>query len=122
MKILRNIAAVIVGYLIFAVSALLLFKFAGIDPHAEAGIGTMMLVVIFGAVFSFVAGVAAKAIAASSSLGANIALAVLMFAFAAFSLTGSSGDHYTQIAAMFVFAPVSLLGGYVGRKMLRHDR
>lgn len=111
-------AAVIVGYLIFAVSAVLLFKLAGIDPHAESGVRTMLLVVIFGTIFSFVAGFVAKAIASSWSLNVNIVLAVLMFGFAAFSSIKSSGDHYTQFAAMFIFAPVSLLGGYVSKRML----
>ena len=119
MNIVRNIAAVIVGYLVFAVSAVLLFKLAGVDPHAEAGTRTMLLVVVFGAIFAFAAGLAAKAVAASSSLVVNVVLAVLMFAFAAFSALRSSGDHYTQFAAMFVFAPISLLGGYAGKMLSR---
>jgi hypothetical protein len=118
MRIVRNIAAVVVGYLVFAVSALLLFKLGGIDPHAEAGIGTMLLVVAFGAIFSFVAGFVAKVIAASRTLSINVALAALMFAFAAFSSLQSTGDHYTQFAAMFIFAPVSILGGLVSKKVL----
>ena len=119
MNIARNIAAVIVGYLVFAVSALLLFKLAGIDPHAETGTRIVLLVVVFGAVFSFVAGIVTKAVASSSSLVVNFVLAVLIFAFAAFSALQSSGNHYTQIAAMFVFAPVSILGGYVGKMLSR---
>ena len=118
MKTVRNIAAVVTGYLIFAVSALLLFKLGGIDPHAEAGVGMMLLVVLFGAIFSFVGGFVAKGIAASRSLVPNVVLAALMFAFAAFSITRSAGGHYTQFAAMLIFAPVSLVGGFTGRKML----
>ena len=118
MTIVRNIAAVVVGYLIFAVSAVLLFKLGGIDPHAEAGIGTILLVVFFGVFFSFVAGFVANAIAASRSLIVNVALAALMFAFAAFSSIRSTGEHYTQFAAMFIFAPISILGGFVGKKVL----
>ena len=121
MKIVRNIAAVVIGYLIFAVSALLLFKVAGIDPHAEANAGTMLSVVVFGAIFSLVAGFAAKVIAGSRSLGANVVLAVLIFGFAAFSSFRSEGSHYTQFAAMFIFAPLSLLGGFVGRKVLSQN-
>ena len=118
MTIVRNIAAVVVGYLIFAVSALLLFKLGGIDPHAEAGTATTLLVVLFGAIFSFVAGCVAKVISASRTLIVNVVLAALMFAFAAFSSLRSTGDHYTQFAAMFIFAPVSILGGLVSKKAL----
>lgn len=117
MGIVRNILAVIVGYLIFAVSAVLLFQLSGIDPHADSGFGTILLVVVFGAVFSFIGGLAAKAIAATSSLVVNVVLAVLMAGFAAFSMVKSPGSHYTQIAAITVFAPISLLGGYVRKRM-----
>lgn len=115
MKIVRNIAAVIAGYLIFAVSAVLLFNLSGIDPHAETGLMTKFGVVIFGCVFSFIGGYIAKLIAAANSLSVNIVLAVLMAAFAAFSFFESPGEHYTQIAAIFLFAPASLIGGIARR-------
>ncbi|MGI8811499.1 MAG: hypothetical protein ACR2IH_03100 [Pyrinomonadaceae bacterium] len=118
MVLARNILAVVAGYLIFAVSAVLLFKMGDFDPHAEASVGMIVLVVVFGSVFSFIGGYIAKRIAASDSLGVNAALAVLMFSFAAFSSVQSSGSHYTQFAAMAIFAPVSFLAGYVGRRTL----
>jgi len=111
MKVLRNILAVVVGYLIFAVSAVLLFNLAGIDPHAETGTGTKVTVIVFGCVFAFVGGYAAKLIAATSTLKINFVLAVLMAVFATFSFFKSPGEHYTQIAAIFLFAPVSIIGG-----------
>ena len=115
MKIVRNIAAVIVGYLIFAVSAVLLFNVSGIDPHAETGLTTKFGVVVFGCVFSFIGGYFAKLIAAANALTVNIVLAILMAAFATFSFFKSPGEHYTQIAAIFLFAPASLLGGIARR-------
>src|SRR5436190_23257077 len=115
MKIVRNIAAVIVGYVIFAVSAVLLFNLAGIDPHAETGIGTKAGVIVFGCIFAFIGGYVAKLIAASNTLTVNIVLAVLMAGFAAFSTFKSTGEHYTQTAAIFLFAPASLIGGIVCR-------
>ena len=45
----------------------------------------------------------------------NIVLAVIMAAFAAFSFFNSTGEHYTQISAIFLFAPASLIGG-IARK------
>ena len=122
MGILRNIAAVIIGYLIFAVSAVMLFQISGIDPHAGARPGVVLLVVVFGAVFSFIGGFVAKLIAHSGSLIPNLVLAILIFSFAAFSLARSPGSHYTQIAAMVVFTPISLLGGYFRRKMTLRDQ
>ena len=115
MKVARNIAAVIVGYLIFAVSAVMLFNLSGIDPLAETGLMTKFGVVVFGCVFSFIGGYVAKLIAAANTLTVNIVLAVLMAAFAAFSFFKSPGEHYTQIAAIFLFAPASILGGFARR-------
>ena len=116
MNVIRNILGLIVGYLIFAVSAVLLFNLSGIDPHADASYGTIALVVSFGAVFAFLGGYIAKLIAATNTLTANYVLAILMAGFAAFSFFKSPGNHYTQIAAIFLFAPMSILGGFLRRR------
>ena len=115
MKIVRNIAAVIVGYLVFAVPAVLLFSLSGIDPHAETSLMTKAGVIVFGCVFAFIGGYVAKLIAAQNTLTVNIVLAILMAGFAAFSLLKSPGEHYTQIAAIVLFAPASLIGGFARR-------
>ena len=116
MNVVRNILGVIVGYLIFAVSAVLLFKLSGLDPHMDAGIGKMVMVIVFGVVFSFAGGYVTKLIAATNTQRANYALAVLMAGFATFSLFQSQGNHYTQIVAIFLFAPLSLVGGLIRRR------
>jgi hypothetical protein len=113
MNIFRNIIAVVAGYMIFAASALMLFNFSGIDPHTDPGIGTLAIVIAFGSIFAVIGGYAAKMIAATKTPWANYALAFIMAAFAAFSLMRSPGTHYTQIAAVFLFAPLSLAGGLV---------
>ena len=116
MNIVRNVLAVIVGYLIFAVSAVLLFNLSGIDPHADASIGTIALVVAFGGAFAFIGGYFTKLIAATKTMIANDALAIITAGFAAFLLFKSPGNHYTQIAAIFLFAPLSLVGGFMRRR------
>jgi hypothetical protein len=117
MMIARNILGVIAGYLIFAVSAVLLFKLGGIDPHAEATVGLIAGVAVFGAVFAFVGGFVAKLVAASQTFIVNIILAVLMAGFAAFSLLKSDGSHYTQLAAILIFAPMSMVGGFLRKRV-----
>jgi hypothetical protein len=112
MKIVRNILGVIAGYLIFAVSAVVLFIVNGIDAHAEPTMGFMIAVMAYGVVFAFIGGYAAKLIATTRTMTANFVLASIMAGFAAFSLIMSTGNHYTQIAAIFLFAPMSLLGGF----------
>lgn len=117
MKTFRNILGVIVGYSIFAIGAVVLFRLSGIDPHADVGLTTKGLVIGCGAVFAFASGYVGKLIAATATLTANIVLSLVMAGFAAVSFLMSAGEHYTQIAAIFLFAPLSLLGGVLRRRV-----
>ncbi len=110
---IRNVLAVIVGYLIFAVSAVLLFQISGQNPHGETSVSFTAFVVLFGAVFAIIGGFVAQAITKSKSLIINYVLAAIIAGFAAFSLFATTGNNYTQIAAIFLFAPLSVLGGYL---------
>jgi hypothetical protein len=113
MTILRDILAIILGYAIFVISAVLLFKLSGVEPHQEPSIGFMIASVAFGMAFSFAGGFVTQLLSKSASLVVNYALAFIIAAFAAFSMFETSGNHYSQIAAIFVFAPASILGGLV---------
>ena len=117
MGVLRCIAGVIAGYLVFAISSLLFFRLNGIDPHAKAEPGTMAAVVVFGMIASLVAGIVAKLIAPSARRWANLGLGALIAAFALVSLLMSPGEHYTQVAAIILFAPIAVVAGYLGRRV-----
>jgi hypothetical protein len=111
MKVFRTIVGVILGYAIFVVSAVLLFRLSAVDPRADPGIGFMMLTIAYGIAFGFLGGLVAQAISGTRQLTVNYVLAGIMAGFAAFSLFKTSGNHYSQIAAIFLFAPASVLGG-----------
>ena len=111
MKLFRNTIAIISGYATFVISAVLLFQLSGIDPHADPSVGIMVLVVVYGMCFSFIGGFLTQWISKSPMLTVNYVLACIIAGFAAFSLFKSEGNHYTQIAAIFLFAPASVLGG-----------
>jgi len=113
MKVFRTILAVIIGYLIFALSAVLLFTLANIEPHDETGYTTIVGVIAYGIVFSLIGGTITKLIASGTSLTANIILALLIAAIAAVSAYMSDGSNYTQFAAIAIFAPASLIGGII---------
>ena len=53
---MRTILAVVAGYVIFAVSAVLLFHLTNIDPHSPATIGFEALTIAYGLAFAFVSG------------------------------------------------------------------
>ena len=111
MNILRSIIAVITGYAVFLISALLLFQLSDVDPHADPSWTLMLSTVIYGIVFSFIGGILTQVISKSGKLIVNYILAAIIAGFAAFSLFKTSGNHYSQLAAIFLFAPASLLGG-----------
>jgi hypothetical protein len=108
---IRKILSIIAGYAIFVVTSLALFKIAGQDAHSDPTAFFVMLTIIYGAVFSFVAGLVTQLITKSAGLKINYVLAFIIAGFATFSFFKSEGNHWTQLLAIFIFAPVSILGG-----------
>ena len=110
---LRKILAVIAGYMLFAVSSVLLFQLSGQHPHEAAPLNFKLVTIAYGVFFSIMAGLVVQLIAGQSKLTLNFILAILMFVLAGISALTSKGDHWTQLFAMLIFAPVSVLGGYL---------
>lgn len=108
---IRQILGVILGYVIFVISSIFLFRFSEVNPHEDAPKLFMVLTFVYGTVFSFVSGLVAQLISKTRNLKVNYVLFIIMAGFAAFSLFKSSGSSWTQLLAIFVFAPVSVLGG-----------
>jgi len=115
---IRKIAGVIIGYIIFAISALALFKFSSQDPHADPATVFIVLTAVYGIIFSFLGGLVAALIARAIDLKVNYMLAFIIAGFAAFSFIKTNGNHWTQLLAIFAFTPASILGGrfYLRRK------
>ncbi|MEN2402996.1 hypothetical protein GKZ90_0024635 [Flavobacterium sp. MC2016-06] len=109
---IRQFLGVITGYLIFVITSVLLFKVSGVKPHAEASAAFMFLTFVYGSVFSFLSGLVTQFIARTRNLKINYIFFFIMAGFAAFSLFKSDGSSWTQLLAIFVFAPISILGGY----------
>lgn len=112
-SIFKKAAGVIVAYAIFATSAVLLFKLAKQNPHAAASVGFQMATAAWGVFFSLIAGLVLQLISKTKTLTINCALAAVMAGFALFSLIKSEGSHWTQVQAMVLFAPASILGGSI---------
>jgi ABC-type Fe3+-siderophore transport system permease subunit len=107
----RKIFSIIAGYAIFVATSLALFKIAGQDPHSNPSASFVILTIIYGAAFSFVAGLVTQLIAKKADLKINYVLAFIIAGFATFSFFKSEGNHWTQLIAIIIFAPVSVLGG-----------
>jgi len=107
----KKILGVAIGYAIFVVSSLLLFKISHQKPHAEASNLFIVFTAIYGTLFSITAGYVTRQISKTKRLDVNYLLAFIIAGFAVFSLFKSEGNHWTQILAIALFAPVSILGG-----------
>ncbi|HVW96465.1 MAG TPA: hypothetical protein VHA56_10910 [Mucilaginibacter sp.] len=118
---MKNILSVIAGYALFAVSSVLLFNLTGQQPHADVPSGFKILTVFYGLFFSIASGFVLQLIARQRKLRLNFILAMLMFALAAVSMVTSSGSHWTQWFAMLIFAPASILGGYLRIRQTRPE-
>ena len=108
---MRKILGVITGYAFFVVTSLVFFKLSGHDPHSDSATIFIILTAAYGALFSFISGFITQLIARTKKLKTNFALALIIAGFAAFSFFKSGGSHWTQTLAIFIFAPVSILGG-----------
>ncbi|NIJ52490.1 hypothetical protein [Dyadobacter arcticus] len=110
---LRQIIAVIGGYTVFVVSSLLLFRVSGVKPHGDASTSFMILTALYGLLFSLVGGIVTQLVAGRKSMTVNYALALITAGFATFSYFKATGSHWTQLLAIFVFAPISVKGGWI---------
>jgi hypothetical protein len=108
---IRKALSIIASYAIFVATSLVLFKISGQDPHSDPTTFFVILTTIYGVVFSFVAGLVTQPIARTTNLKLNYILAFIIAGFATFSFFKSEGNHWTQLLAIFIFAPVSILGG-----------
>jgi hypothetical protein len=117
----RSVLAVIAGYVVFALSAILLFRLSGRDPHAPAEIGFVLVTVVYGMLFATLAGFLAALLGRRFEMEHALAVASLIAALGAASLLASvkSGAIWTQLAAILIIAPCAMLGGYLRQRQLR---
>jgi len=109
---LRKILAILAGYAIFVLAAVLLFQISGVDPHSDPSILFLIGVITCGVLSSVTGGFTVQLIAKDKKLVLNYVLAIIIAGFAIFSFLKTTGNHYSQIAAVFLFAPLSIVGGY----------
>ena len=108
---IRKILGIIIGYAIFVATSLLFFKISSQNPHATPTATFLILTIMYGAFFSFIAGLVTQLIAKTGNLKINYVLAFIIAGFATFSFLKSQGSHWTQLLAIFIFTPMSIFGG-----------
>jgi hypothetical protein len=112
---MRSVAGVIVGYLVFAVSALLIFRISGHDPHEPATTAFMVEAIAAGMVAALIGGYVAVMIAARQRAATELALVIAVLAvLSAASMHGRS--LWSNIAAVVLMAPAAKLGGALAKR------
>jgi MFS superfamily sulfate permease-like transporter len=113
--LLRAIAGIIVGDVIFAGSAVLLFRFAGVDPHSMASPAFIGFSILYGIIFAGLGGFIAGIIGRRPDVICGILLAVVIAVGAITSLVTSPGGGaiFTQSAALILMAPAALVGDWI---------
>src|SRR5580698_8457931 len=99
---MRIFLAVVAGYSIFAVSAVIFFHLSGVDPHSPAGLGFKALTVAYGLAFAYLGGFVGGRIAERTDLACGIALAMVIALGATISMIArpGAGALWTQTAAL----------------------
>jgi hypothetical protein len=106
-----KILSIIIGYIVFVATSLAFFYFTKHNAHADPTYRFMMATAVYGTVSAIISGLVTQLIAKTRTLKINYIFAIFIAAFAAFSYFKASGNHYTQILTIFIFAPASILGG-----------
>jgi len=107
---MRVFSGAVLGYLLFAGSAVLLFHITGHDAHAPASISFEFGAIVFGMLFALLAGYIASVIGgrpnyvAAWIVGALIALGAIV----SMLLTVVS---WSQVTALIFMAPAAVIGG-----------
>jgi hypothetical protein len=110
-KLLRSVAAVIAGYLVFAVSAVLLYSLSGMNPHAPQSMPFMIVAVLYGMVFAAIGGMVTVSVARLRPLFHAALLSALIALGAALSLITSPAidARWSQWTAIVLMAPCAFL-------------
>lgn len=121
MKILRSIISVLVGYLLFALSAFAFFQISGQPPHQDAPPALMLGSIAVGVVAAFLGGYIAAWLAGRRPLAHGVAVAVVLAVGAIVSLASTLGHGaiWSQLAALLLMAPSAAFGGWVRARQSR---
>jgi hypothetical protein len=110
---LRMIAGIVTGYLVFAVPSFLLFRVTHVDPHAAATKTFEIIAIVCGIFFAVLGGYIGTAIGRKNWLSLTIAAIIAAGAISSMVATGMS---WSPIAAVICMMPAAVVGGWLWRR------
>jgi hypothetical protein len=114
----RSIIAVVAGYLVFGISAAVLFNVSGMDPHAAASMPFMIGTTIYGIVFAALgAFVATKLAPNNPHIHAFVVAALIdLGAIASLVLQPAGDSMWSQIATIAFMSTAAIVVGLIRRQ------
>jgi len=112
---MRTLLSVFIGYAIFVVSALVLFRITGAEPQAQVTTAFVIGSTLYGMLFAAVGGYVATVIARGNSPVPALALFAVIAVLGVVALAAKS-EGTTQVlklATVFLMSPMALVGGLV---------
>jgi hypothetical protein len=117
---MRSVAAIVAGYLVFALSAAALFVLTGQDPHAAAHPSFMLTSVMVGVIFAMIGGYLAGRIVPEHPRrhAAAVGLLIAIGAFVSLAIRKPEAATWSQFAAITIMAPSAALAGSLVKRRL----
>ncbi len=117
MRILRGVLAVVLGYAVFALSAVALFQVAGRNPHAPQDMGFIVIADLIGMAFAGFGGLLASRLAPSNpNLHAALVSGLIALGAAASLLASPARDAtWSQWSALALISPCPWLAARLSR-------
>jgi hypothetical protein len=115
LHVARHIAAVVVGYVVFAGLSAALFALTRRDPHVVPDRVFLVFSLVFGVLAGIMAGFVAAWVGGRNPLSHARTLALGIAAVAIVSLLArpAGGSPWTELATLALFAPAALVGGWL---------
>jgi hypothetical protein len=116
--VVRSIIGVVLGYAIFAVSAVFFFWIMGRDPHASQDAAFVVGAVLFGMATAMLGGFVAGLVAGQRPILHSGIVSVILAVGALVSLLSSPGEDavWSQVSALCLMAPSAVMGGIARAK------
>jgi hypothetical protein len=110
---MRTFLGAVVGYLLFGVTAFLMFRLTGHyphRPHEHASTAFMIISIIIGIIAALIGGYVAVAIAGRQLAASIVALVIALLAVISAAFSGGVG-LWSNLAAICLMAPAAKFGG-----------